>query len=179
MSKQCICLILATLAVVGCTPTPTPSSTATQISPVIPTQLPQPTDLPDIEPTDTSPSDEIHPPHDLRIRISTTSDWTAVKFVEGTIVDDYEILSSSPESTESGFDQDRFFLIQPVLVCARPWRLPLDTVTSDALLVSESGAFRRSASWLLMGLQSWMPPARWCTCPLVQWIGDHPIPGAW
>ncbi len=114
MSKQCKYLIIAALVVVGCTPTPTTSSTATQISPVIPTQLPQPTDLPEIGPTATSPSAEIHPSHDLRIRISTTSDWTAVKFVEGTILDDYKILSSSPESTESGFDQDRFFIIQPV-----------------------------------------------------------------
>lgn len=99
-----VTILVLTLA--GCTTNATPLSK--------PTELPKPSDIPGVEPTAELPTKEPQPARDVRITITTTSDWTRFRLVEGATLDDYEILSSSPETSDAFFDQDVFVLTQPL-----------------------------------------------------------------
>ncbi len=125
MSNPRVFLAIAALALAGCTPAPTPRSTATMVPSTAPTQLPQPSDSPEVPPTVTPAQVDIYP-GDIQIRIVTTSDWTTVRFVDGPTLHDHEILFSSPEATEWGFEQDGFFLSQPIGRAAERQSVGLD-----------------------------------------------------
>jgi hypothetical protein len=62
-----------------------------------------------------SPEDSgISPAWDLQIRITTTSDWTTLRFIEGGTVEDYESVSASMCVNNASFDQGSFNLAQPI-----------------------------------------------------------------
>jgi len=107
-------LIIGTFILVGCTLNPSPLPTVIEDVSVYSTQIIQPSDIPESEPTTGPQISEITPTRDLRIRITTTSDWTTVRLVDGAILDDYEILSSSTEVSVANFDQDLFIMEQPI-----------------------------------------------------------------
>lgn len=107
-------LTIVAIILVGCTPNPSPSPTSTEGVSVYSTQIIQPSDSPESKPTIETQNAEVLPVRDLRIRITTTSDWTTLSLVEGAILDDYEILSSSSEASVASFDQSRFVIMQPI-----------------------------------------------------------------
>jgi hypothetical protein len=114
MFKHLNWFMVVGLILVGCIPTPSTSPTASEEPPIEPTQAIQPTDTLEVgPPTEPQNSDDLVIP-DVRIRISTTSDWTVFKLVDGAILDDTEILSSSSVATTASFEDDQFELIQPI-----------------------------------------------------------------
>lgn len=118
MDKISSWLTIATLILSGCTLKSSPAPTAAEVVSVYPTQMIQPSDTlvdtPESEPTAEPKNTEITPARDLRIRIITTSDWTTLKLVEGAVLDDYEILSSSSEVSVADFAQGIFVIKQPI-----------------------------------------------------------------
>jgi hypothetical protein len=95
------------LLLLGCVGNPSPTASL----PAAPTVTPQRTPA---APTVTPGAAAVSPTWDLRIHVTTTSDWTTVRFVEGVVVDDYLIVSASPGADLAFFDQDFFQLTQPI-----------------------------------------------------------------
>lgn len=105
---------IVVLVLVGCTTSSSPTPTAPEEPSVEPTQAIQPADTHEIEPTAEPLNTEDFTVPDVRIHIATTSDWTVFRLVNGAILDDIQILSSSSEADTASFDQDQFVLIQPI-----------------------------------------------------------------
>lgn len=105
---------IVVLIVVGCTTSPGPAPIAPAEPSIEPTHAIQPADMPAIEPTAEPLNTEDYASPDMRIHITTTSDWTAFRLVDGASLDDIQILSSSPRATEASFNLDKFVLIQPI-----------------------------------------------------------------
>ena len=114
MIKKIIWLIIGSIIFVGCTLNPGPLPTVIEDVSVYSTQIIQPSEIPEFEPTTGPQISEIASARNLRIRITTTSDWTRVKLIAGAILDDYEIISSSTQAGVAHFDQDLFILEQPI-----------------------------------------------------------------
>lgn len=89
-------LLLLMLTSCSLVTSPTPISTSPDIpsvSPVIPT---------------------VPPSMELRIRVTTTSDWTTVNLVDWKTVGNFNIVSSSLEATNAAIDQNLISLSQPI-----------------------------------------------------------------
>lgn len=111
MNKVGRWLAIPMLIMAGCTPNSSPFSTWSEGVSVSSTPT---SDTPESRPTVNTQITEIIPARDLRIRITTTSDWTTLSLVRGAILDNYEILSSSAEASVANFDQDLFVVMQPI-----------------------------------------------------------------
>lgn len=98
MNKSFSWFILSILLLPGCVP----NSTATPTESVV--------DLSPAPPEDSQSSNG----WDMRIRVTTTSDWTTVRLVQGMVVDYYNIVSVSQGADKAVFDQDFIQLIQPI-----------------------------------------------------------------
>jgi hypothetical protein len=76
--------------------TPLRPTLPVQNTPVVPTVTPEPTTW------------------ELRLHLTTTSDWTEVRLVEGVTVDEHTIVSADQSADTASFDQDSFHLTQPI-----------------------------------------------------------------
>ncbi len=99
------------LVLTGCTPNSGSFSTRSEeisTSPSATSETPISEQTLNAQPTETIPT------RDLRIRITTTSDWTTLRLGGDAILDDFEKLSSSSEASLANIDLDLFILEQPI-----------------------------------------------------------------
>ncbi|NIS80856.1 MAG: hypothetical protein GTO14_11750 [Anaerolineales bacterium] len=96
--------------------TPASSQTTATSKPILPTHAPLPTDTPFPELTATmSPSQTSAPSYRVQMTISTTSDWTEVRLIEGGIWYDLTVVMASEHASSGGFEGDRLVLSQPII----------------------------------------------------------------
>jgi hypothetical protein len=99
------------IVLVGCTSIFNPPPTTPGNFPVDQDSTPQNLS---IAPTVTPENSVSHPAWDFRIHITTTSDWTTVRLVEGVVVKDYKIQSASQGANTVSFNEGVFQLAQPI-----------------------------------------------------------------
>lgn len=100
-------LLLITLFITGCTAPA--ATTAPPESIASPTALVQPSSTPTIKrPLGISPS------YRVQLKVSTTSDWTTVRLLDGGYLYDASVISVSPQAQAGGFEEDHILLSQPL-----------------------------------------------------------------
>jgi hypothetical protein len=107
-------ITIVALILVGCTHNQSPSSKEPEEPSLEPTQTIQSSDPREVEPTAEPLNADGHTIPDGRIRIVTSSDWTAFRLVSGAILENTEILSTSSDASNASFDLERFILRQSI-----------------------------------------------------------------
>jgi len=105
-SSMLVALFLALIC--GCTPT-APGSTPTPVTPA-PVETVLPTSTPELS-TSELPTPETAL---VRIRLATTSDWTGLSLIDGTIWLEHDLISASEEATIVEMSGNHFALNQPI-----------------------------------------------------------------
>ncbi len=105
------CSAIAALVLVSCSPDAVSLASVVQEPSLTPAQTIQVTHTEPAESVINPTVSEIPSVPDLRIHVTTTSDWTVFELVEGAVLEDVEIVSSS---TSASLDQDRFLLSQSI-----------------------------------------------------------------